>query len=98
VVKNKNPTAGLAVGFDKSRDAIRTRPPRGATAARSVAGLDSNCDSHDEITGVSCSGQMFLWCCNCGVSQSGGSANAIAAAISTFVRSIKELPPDSVLA
>jgi hypothetical protein len=47
-LKTKNPTAGLAVGFLKFLNAIRTRPPRGATAARSTTGSDTNCDSQPQ--------------------------------------------------
>jgi hypothetical protein len=44
--KTKTPPPALAVGFDKSRELIRTRPPRGAAAARfQAAGSNSNCDS-----------------------------------------------------
>src|SRR5882724_10322269 len=38
--QKKNPTAGLAVGFVKSGDYIRTQPPGCQAAARSEAGSD----------------------------------------------------------
>jgi hypothetical protein len=38
----QKPHRRLAVGFDKSCDAIRTQPPRGTTAARLAADSDSN--------------------------------------------------------
>jgi len=46
-LKAKKTHRRLAVGFEKSSEQIRTRPPRGTTAARSAAGLDSNCDSRE---------------------------------------------------
>jgi hypothetical protein len=41
----QKPHRRLAMGFDKSRERIRTLPPRGTTAARLAADSDSNCDS-----------------------------------------------------
>jgi hypothetical protein len=41
VVKTKTHRR-LAMGFDKSREQIRTQPLRGTTAARSATGSDSN--------------------------------------------------------
>jgi hypothetical protein len=43
--QKKNPTAGLAVGFDKSGDQIRTQLPGRQAAARSEAGSDLNDES-----------------------------------------------------
>jgi hypothetical protein len=43
--KNKNPTAGLAVGFKNSGEGTKTRPPRRMAAARLATGPDLNCRS-----------------------------------------------------
>jgi hypothetical protein len=63
VWQNKNPTAGLAVGFDKTGERIRTRPQRGTTAARSAAGLDSNGDSRPQHTHSAPVGQIDFHAC-----------------------------------
>jgi hypothetical protein len=58
-LKTKTPPPVLAMGFDKSLNAIRTQPPRYATAARSAAGSDSNCDSRGKNSGASGKGQII---------------------------------------
>jgi hypothetical protein len=55
----QKPHRRLAVGFDKSRERIRTQPPRGTTAARSATG--SNCNSQEETNEVNGNGQMILF-------------------------------------
>src|SRR5215831_14861408 len=63
VWQNKNPTAGLAMGFNKSGERIRTRPPRGTTAARSAADSDSNYDSRSQDNNSTGAGQMDFHTC-----------------------------------
>jgi hypothetical protein len=59
--QNKNPTAGLAVGFDKSGERIRTQPPRGTTAARLAAGSDSSLNSRSRgYVGFAFASILFL--------------------------------------
>jgi len=65
VWQNKKPHRRLAVGFDKSCGAIRTQLPRGATAARSATGSDSNYGSQVQSNGANREGQIIIQlCCN----------------------------------
>jgi hypothetical protein len=75
--QNKNPTAGLAVGFVKFfLQRIRTRLPRGPAAARCLAAdSDSNYDSRGQAKGSRGCGQFEIWwsVCSrrvCGVKES----------------------------
>jgi len=61
VWQNKNPTAGLAMGFDKFLNVIRTQPPRDAAAARLAAGLDSNYDSRRQDSQSAPARQTILY-------------------------------------
>jgi hypothetical protein len=63
VWQNKNPTAGLAMGFDKSGERIRTQPPRGTTAARSAAGSNSNYGSRSQDSNPAPAGQIDFHAC-----------------------------------
>jgi hypothetical protein len=63
VWQNKNPTAGLAMGSDKSGERIRTQPPRDATAARSAADSDSNYDSQRQDSNSAPAGQIDFHAC-----------------------------------
>src|SRR5579862_1529751 len=63
VWQNKNPTAGWAVGFDKTGERIRTRPPRGTAAARLAADSDSNCDSRSQDNHLASAGQTDFHAC-----------------------------------
>jgi hypothetical protein len=63
VWQNKNPTAGLAMGFDKSGQRIRTQPPRDATAARSAADSDSDYDSRRQDNNSTVAGQIDFHAC-----------------------------------
>ncbi|MGO9000820.1 MAG: hypothetical protein ACLQHM_02510 [Limisphaerales bacterium] len=59
-VKNRKPHRRLAVGSGKSRERIRTLPPRGE-AARLAADSGSNCDSQVKSSSLDATGQMVFF-------------------------------------